>query len=326
VAKIIIGIHGLGNKPVSAILADWWIRAFKEGLRRINVNRRKLPFELVNWSHFLHPVPLDHHEINTDSPNFIEDPYYPAQAQPKKKPSALRQKVLDYVEKQLDKLMLLEDFSINFSAISDMIIRSFFKDLDIYFNSNCVDEKYKDCLARDAIRQRLLDTLKKNRRRKIILVAHSMGSIIAYDVMMRHSSEIVIDTFLTVGSPLGLPILMQKMAREHNIKFTDKLQLKTPDCITGKWYNFSDLNDRVALNYNLNDDFSANRWGVKPEDSVVVNDFEYDGKKNPHKSFGYLRTVEVAQVIDAFLTKEENPVLRFLKLILNRWRARFAKK
>jgi len=67
------------------------------------------------------------------------------------------------------------------------------------------------------------------------------------------------------------------------------------------WYNLSDLRDKIAVNYKLEDDFKENARHVRPEDMIVVNNYEYGGEKNPHKSFGYLRTPEVTGIIEAFL-------------------------
>lgn len=47
--------------------------------------------------------------------------------------------------------------------------------------------------------------------------------------------------------------------------------------------------------------------GVVPTDIIIENDYEYNGEKNPHKSFGYLRAKEVAKLICDFLgPKKEN--------------------
>ena len=321
--KIILGIHGLGNKPPMTLLKEWWIRSIREGFKKINFIQSRLPFELVYWAFYLHPVALDPNEKNSESIYYLEDPYVPSGTHDKKKPNVFRQKVLEYLEKQLDKLMLREDFSINFSAISDLIIRRFFKDLDIYFNSNCVDEAHKECLARNAIRSELYDQLLKYRHKKILLIAHSMGSIIAYDVLMRHSEQLNIDTFVTIGSPLGVPVLMQKLAREHRTKINGQLQLQTPECIRTAWYNFSDLNDKVAFNYNLGDDFKPNRWGVLPIDAVVFNDYVFNEVHNPHKAYGYLRTPEVAEIVRQFLLKGEMRIFVWFKNVISRWRSRF---
>ncbi|MFH1380274.1 MAG: hypothetical protein ABII23_08360, partial [bacterium] len=37
-------------------------------------------------------------------------------------------------------------------------------------------------------------------------------------------------------------------------------------------------------------------------DVQVTNNYEYQGLKSPHLSYGYLRTPEVAEVINYFLT------------------------
>lgn len=49
--KVVIGIHGLGNKPPKVVLQRWWLEAMYEGLKRIN-KRQVIPrFELVYWIH-----------------------------------------------------------------------------------------------------------------------------------------------------------------------------------------------------------------------------------------------------------------------------------
>jgi hypothetical protein len=58
------------------------------------------------------------------------------------------------------------------------------------------------------------------------------------------------------------------------------------------------------MDHTLADDFAENRKGIKALDMLVTNDYEWNGKKNPHKSYGYLRTAEMATIIDAFLTRK----------------------
>ena len=55
----------------------------------------------------------------------------------------------------------------------------------------------------------------------------------------------------------------------------------------------------------LNDDFEENAAHLRPKDKIVFNDYEYGGIKNPHKSYGYLRTLEMAEIIDDFLNPKE---------------------
>ncbi len=46
---------------------------------------------------------------------------------------------------------------------------------------------------------------------------------------------------------------------------------------------------------------------------VVENDYESEGIENPHKSYGYLRTPEVAQIIDDFLSRGRNKFILWLR-------------
>ncbi len=61
-SKIIIGIHGLGNKPPKELLARWWKEAILEGLRKNNYSAKDFNFELVYWADILHKNPLDPNE------------------------------------------------------------------------------------------------------------------------------------------------------------------------------------------------------------------------------------------------------------------------
>ncbi|MDF1548833.1 MAG: hypothetical protein P1P88_13500, partial [Bacteroidales bacterium] len=79
----------------------------------------------------------------------------------------------------------------------------------------------------------------------------------------------------------------------------------TPPRITGHWFNFADIMDYVALNYKLSDDFSKNAFGVAPEDFLVNNNYEENGIKNYHKSFGYLRAKEFSQALAQFINKKQ---------------------
>ena len=92
--------------------------------------------------------------------------------------------------------------------------------------------------------------------------------------------------------------------------------MATPPGVTNKWYNLADIMDKVALNYKLSDDFIQNIAGVAPEDFLVINNFETDGVKNPHKSFGYLRTPEFSEILNDFIGDEKRNLAQKVKDIL----------
>ena len=307
-SEIVIGIHGMGNKPPPKTLKRWWYASMREGLKRIQKADLRFDFELVYWAHYLHPAPLKPRIKDKDHPLFIDDPYLPALPDAAaEKPSKLRQKLADYVSAQLDDIFLNEDLSINYESIVDFIIHHFFKDLERYYHDHCVISSEKNAAAKEKICSELVKTLKKHRRKKIMLISHSLGSIIAYDVLTHSAADLPVDTLVTIGSPLGLPIIKSRIFAERRQDSVATDTLKTPDNIRRHWYNLADLRDKIAINYKLQDDFAANAAGIRPLDKVVVNDYVYGDEKNPHKSFGYLRTPEIAAIIDSFLGDADQP-------------------
>lgn len=301
-AEIIIGIHGMGNKPPPKTLSRWWKASIREGLKRIKKSKLAFNFELVYWAHYLHPVPLKPRIKDKEHPLYIEDRYFRAPANAiAEKSGELRQKLVDYVSEQLDKIFLKEDLTINYESIVDFVIHHFFKDLELYYHNYCVIPSKTDSHAKALICSELANVLKKHRYKKIMLIAHSMGSIIAYDVLTQAASDVTIDTFVTIGTPLGLPIVKSRIAAERKQNSSLKVSLQTPENIRSHWYNLSDLRDKIAINYMLQDDYEENASRIGPVDKIVTNDFVFGEQKNPHKSFGYLRTVEMAEVIRDFL-------------------------
>ena len=300
-AKIILGSHGLGNKPPKRLLGKWWRTALEEGLRAIGHPRRLYQFRLVYWADFLHPEPLDPEVRDKKNPLYNDIPYIPASPVTGTRPKNIRKRVLDYLERQLYKIILKEDFSIDYAAVSDLVIRRYFRDLDIYYSKQCRDRKNVLCQARDVIRGDLARVLRKYRRKDILLIAHSMGSIVAYDVLTQSVPDIRIHTLVTMGSPLGLPAVMLKILSEQRKKPQKHLTAQTPENIVGTWYNFSDPQDKVATDYNLSEDYKENSRHVRPIDMIVHNDYAFGGERNPHSAYGYLRTPEMARVIYNFL-------------------------
>jgi len=304
--KVIIGIHGLKNKPSKRILQTWWKKSIQEGLKRLGYSNVNFFLDLAYWAPILYPEPRNLKIKNPKDPLFISEPYIISEnIFTHKKPRELKKKVLDKIERKLEKVFFDEKSIINYDSIADYIIQSLFKDLDTYYHSgNALNSKCNVC-AKDVIRLELAKTIKRYRNRDILLISHSMGSIIAYDVLIHLVPDVKINTFITIGSPLGLPIIIKKILQEQNINLKIENKPPTPENIKKNWFNFSDLNDKIAINYNLRDDFRKNSSGIGPIDFLVANDYEYKDKKNHHKSYGYLRSPEVAKVIYDFLEVEK---------------------
>jgi hypothetical protein len=138
------------------------------------------------------------------------------------------------------------------------------------------------------MRQRLRQILQAQSGNYIV-VAHSQGSIIAYDVLREfegRTSGIQVPLFLTIGSPLGLDEVQDNL----------KKPLRVP-AIVQKWHNFADLLDPVAADKNLADEFAG---GQRIEDHVVTNQDTLSIRQfNPHSGTGYLSTPSVRQTARA---------------------------
>ncbi|MEM7259270.1 MAG: hypothetical protein AAF404_17980 [Pseudomonadota bacterium] len=250
-SKIVIGIHGLGNKPPAKKLYEQgWKKAILEG---IAVNRgitgKDFNFEGVYWADKLYNKP----DTNADTYR-------------KAKKGALK----SYREGFLEEMIApIEDligsgidwFKRTFDAndLADSIMKKKLKDLDKY---------YTDDDIHNALIGRLTEKLIAHADSRIMLVAHSMGSIIAYDTLRqlgRTNSAVSIDHFVTIGSPLGLPHIINKMHQTYG-------SVKTPTAVK-RWTNYADRRDPVAADERLADDYTANIAGVRVVDDLVLNDW-----------------------------------------------------
>lgn len=277
-------------------------------------------FELVYWAHYYNSRPLSIRIKDENHPLCITEPYAPAKPENANQPvSKLRKLGLDFAEKVLD-ILFLRNRLVSLDIVGDWIIRKKFADLDFYYNEHNVDDSEIGLLAKTQVRKELASALQRHRKKDILLLAHSMGSIIAYDVLTQVVPDIKIHTFITMGSPLGLPAIMKKIFKEQGKDFRKEKKVATPENIRHAWLNFSDLHDNIAFNYNLNDDYKPNSHGVGPRDFIVQNDYEYKGNKNPHKSYGYLRTPAVAKAIHAFLAEKPTLWQRTLRWLMGLFR------
>jgi hypothetical protein len=298
--KVIIGIHGLGNKPPAILLRKWWKDAMMEGLKRNGIKKKLPRFELVYWADILHDRPLDYSEKDRESPYFLDEPYTRAPGTYENEDHSFRKKVIDFVSEELNRIFLNEDMTLNYGFITDIILKKYFSDLEVYYKDGFSGESGPASMARHHIRQRLRDAIARYKGYDIMIVAHSMGSIIAFDVLSFMPADNRISTLVTIGSPLGLPVVVSRIAAEHKNDNPGKIMV-TPPCIASRWINMADIMDKIAIHYKISDDFGKNSLGIQPEDILVRNDYIINGIRNPHKSFGYLRTPEFTGILGDFI-------------------------
>jgi hypothetical protein len=149
------------------------------------------------------------------------------------------------------------------------------------FASDVIDYLYGPWTEamRAPVRQALLDT-----PRPKVVVAHSLGTIIFYDVLSEPVfAGFTIDQLITVGCPLGIGNVQQKLrdgAGRPN---------PVPKPVRA-WSNFADRFDPVALEATLRDEFD-------PPKDFAVDEAVNNAARNNHDLPGYLSVGIVRQTI-----------------------------
>lgn len=300
-AKVIIAIHGLRNKPTKEILRKWAKMAIHEGQKLAHLAFELPEFEIAYWADVLYDKPLSENEKDENSPYYIDEYYTPAEKGKAIEKHIFIRRIKTIFKRIIYFVFLNSQYKLRFSFISKSFIHSNFKDLEVYFTEDCEKKESEECKKKEEINNRLIQVLEKHKKDEIFLIAHSMGSIIAFDVLSFIQKHIDIHTFVTIGSPLGAPFVISKIAKLSNTENKGNIKLQTPESVSKYWYNFSDITDHIATDYKLADDFVSNSRGIKVKDQLVINTYKMNGKANPHKSFGYLRTPEFIKVLADFM-------------------------
>lgn len=310
-SHVIIGIHGLKNKPPKRLLKAWWIASLREGLRLAGLPDRVFQFELVYWANHLYSKPLNIHEKRPGNPLYLDEPYAPTlrtkNEKEKEKKSFLFRPLF---RKTLNKVFMNTKTGRDAERITETVLEHTFPDLVLYFDNEHVFNMRKG--IKELLRYELIKVLKKYKKSKIMLIAHSMGSIIAFDVL--YSTESVVHVFVTIGSPLGLPFVRSRFMKEHSMDFKETRKIQCPDTVLEQWINCADTHDVVAFDSTLSDNYSANSRGVLVQDMIVDNNYIYNDKPDYHSVYGYLRCKELAILTDAFLCSKG--ITMFEKIVL----------
>lgn len=125
---------------------------------------------------------------------------------------------------------------------------------------------------------------------RVLLAGHSLGSVIAWDVLWELSHRFAVpyqvDLFLTFGSPLGLRLVNDRLlgARE-----TGRRRYPT---IVRRWANLSAVGELTALNQRMGDQFGEMlRLGLVEsitDDTSLETYFRNSEGLNVHKCYGYM--------------------------------------
>jgi len=311
-------VHGLASKPPKEKLHELWARAFIENL---SIDRSEIGDYLRQ-----HPEAMVSAYWANCIPDHIEDSAAYVRAVSKRVDAVIEARKseknnLHFSKGGLDRnKKAVKRFGISLvNALSralrvkDDVIENNLREVRLYKN---------DQYIADRIRAPLESALREawTAGKEVVLISHSMGTFISYDVLWRfsHRSEDCYRSYrkyrvkqlITMGSPLGDETLRtfmltdrwknavkEKRAEDRNRYFPLNID---------EWYNFSALGDVVCHDSTLDDDFfrvmkeAVSRYKTVPFRDYVSLYNPYTsaaGEENPHKSFGYLIQPKLSQKV-----------------------------
>ena len=257
-------------------------------------------FELVYWADLIYDRPQTTDEPDRNSPYFLDEIYTETPANYRFESHEFRKYFADFFKKVAYRIFLKKDYHLRHAFVSQKLLHKYFYELEVYFNGDGNSDSELNFQTKEKIIERLNRVLNKHAGDEIMLIAHSMGTIVAFDVLSFINQKAKVDTLVTMGAPLGAPFVISRIAA-HSKSTYGKIRIQTPESVCNTWFNFSDIRDKIALDYKLSDDFAPNSNGVQCIDKLVTNTYVINGMANPHKSFGYLRTPEFIDVLVNFL-------------------------
>lgn len=154
-------------------------------------------------------------------------------------------------------------------GLNQAILEAFTRDVYLYTTRSGV---------RDAINRVITAVLTDE---PTVVVAHSLGTVVAYNILRTDRRTLNIPLFVTVGSPLGLRAIRDQLT-------PTPLRFPTPP--VAKWYNAFDHRDVVAL-YPLD----STNFPVNP--SIENNSTIKNRTDNRHGIVGYLDDPNVAKLV-----------------------------
>jgi hypothetical protein len=156
----------------------------------------------------------------------------------------------------------------------DLIVERFLTDVGYYLDVRSIRDRVV-AIVTDDVRA------SAERHGSVVIVAHSLGTIVAYDVFDALGADVDVRMLVTCGSPLGFPVVREALrpsGADHG----------APAAGGGPvpWLNAYDVQDFVALIHPLRDAFRG-----APRDERTFN------ASDPHAIQDYLGDSDVARPI-----------------------------
>jgi hypothetical protein len=291
----IIYVTGMKPKPEPGQHRPELVRVLAAALGRVSpearawLNSRPESFVLVSWTALLYTEPCD---IGPDLPGIerlLEQPF--ASAEDRRDADSLRLAVLRAWHLIGDSFSWLSD------RVASPALRQTMADVHRYLdNSDGVGDRIRLQLVRE------LEAAWQAGDR-VLLIGHSLGSVIAYDSLWVLSRELAspgrVDCLMTLGSPLATRFIRK------DLMGADRSGSERYPANIDRWVNVAARGELVALHRRLRPFFagmlSSGLIGDIEDDPAIYNHFRSGSGLNPHKSYGYLNHAAVAGRIAAWL-------------------------
>ncbi len=304
-AKRIIFIHGRAQKPNKENLKKLWYQAVQFGLNRSFGSEAETAFKSVKKD-FVYFGDLSNELLKLPD----EDPTSRFKAlevlQSYSSSQFTRKKYKEVSEAGFIKEALADTFSALFGSIglAEPLITKVAPDMAHYWNEGSY--------FGSNVRHRLTPCLKRafDRNDQIMLVSHSLGTMISFDNLWKFShygeyrsdygSNKKIDLFVTMGSPLGDENVKARLKGRNS-----KGAFKYPTNIS-RWYNFSAEDDYISHDSRLKNDYKEmmelGLLGEPIKDCHPIYNLNVrNGKSNPHSSIGYLINPKFSELLNEWL-------------------------
>ena len=313
-AKRLILIHGRHFKPAKNVLEANWSDAIRHGLDR-DGHKSLLPIyndiePIFVYYGDLSNAFLRNHGATYDETKDIKDRRECLERLKKYSRNAFLRK---YGKKNYEALEGASAWKERFAdalgglagtlRIADPLIGMISKDIDHYWNP--------DTAFGSDVRWRLTEPLNKALYDgdDIMLVSHSLGTMISYDVLWKFSyygeykalreRGNKLNRLVTLGSPLGDKTVMK------NLKGGSASGSRRYPILIRTWENFAAEDDYISYDETLADDYEnmkRARMVKSVRDHRLYNLAVRDGKSNPHHGVGYLIHPKFINVLARWLT------------------------
>jgi hypothetical protein len=306
-AKKIIFIHGRAQKPDKAPLQALWYDAIEHGLHRDcgdssslqafrNVDKRFVYYGELSNTLLKKPTedPVSRQQALAELKEYQTDQFNEATYDDVSKIGFLKEALADTFSALFGRL-----------GIAETLITKVAPDMAHYWN--------EDTYFGSDVRHRLMVELKEalDNQDDVMIVSHSLGSMISYDVLWKlshygeyrhdYGADKKVDLLVTLGSPLGDENVKDRL-KGSRLKGDKKYPLNIQ-----QWINISAEDYFISHDSEIKNDYEEMlELGLVPggmKDIYPIYNLNIrNGKSNPHASIGYLIHPEFIAVLDEWLS------------------------